>query len=84
MRRARLTFPGTFHHCMKRDHGREWILANDKNKTIFLNILADTSIQTPRKKEYFTTCTLRTQRDFGMTTALVQVASLGLIVLSNN
>jgi putative transposase len=40
MRRARLTFPGAFHHCMNRGHGRERILSGDKDKTIFLNILS--------------------------------------------
>lgn len=39
MRRARLTFPGAFHHCMNRGHGRERILSGDKDKTVFLSIL---------------------------------------------
>lgn len=39
MRRARLTYPGAFHHCMNRGHGRERIFAGEKDKTVFLNML---------------------------------------------
>ncbi len=42
MRRARITFPGAFHHCMNRGHGRDWILFGDDNKRAFLDILATT------------------------------------------
>jgi putative transposase len=43
MRRARLTYDGAFHHCVNRGHGRERILAGDKDKTVFLNLLNETS-----------------------------------------
>jgi len=43
MRRARLTFEGAFHHCVNRGHGREGILAGEKDKRVFLNILAEAS-----------------------------------------
>jgi hypothetical protein len=39
MRRARLTFVGAFHHCVNRGHGRKKILAGERDKKIFLNLL---------------------------------------------
>jgi REP element-mobilizing transposase RayT len=42
VRRARLTYPGAFHHCLNRGYGRDWILFGDKNKREFLDILAET------------------------------------------
>jgi len=39
MRRARLTFPGAFHHCINRGHGQERIFAGEKDKTVFLKML---------------------------------------------
>lgn len=39
MRRARLTYPGAFHHCMNRGHGRVRIFASAEDKAIFLNML---------------------------------------------
>ena len=43
MRRARLTFPGAFHHCVNRGLGRERILASDNDKAVFLSILGTES-----------------------------------------
>ncbi len=41
MRRARLSFEGSFHHCVNRGHGRERIFAGDNDKEVFLHILAE-------------------------------------------
>jgi REP element-mobilizing transposase RayT len=43
MRRARLTYPGAFHHCIDRGLGKERILAGDEDKKAFLEILAEAS-----------------------------------------
>jgi hypothetical protein len=45
MRRERLTYPGAFHHCMNRGIGGEAILAGEKNKTAFMDILAKKVVQ---------------------------------------
>jgi REP element-mobilizing transposase RayT len=41
MRQPRFTYPGAFHHCVNRGHNGEAILAGDKNKEAFLEILAE-------------------------------------------
>ena len=41
MRRARLTYPGAFHHVMNRGIGGEHIFPGDADKQIFLDILAE-------------------------------------------
>jgi len=35
MSRARPTFVGAFHHCSNRGHGKERILAGDRDKEVF-------------------------------------------------
>jgi putative transposase len=41
MRRARLTYPGAFHHVMNRGIRGEYIFPDDNDKQIFLEILAE-------------------------------------------
>jgi REP element-mobilizing transposase RayT len=41
MRRARLTYPGAFHHVMNRGIRGEYIFPDDKDKQILLEILAE-------------------------------------------
>ncbi len=41
MRQPRFTYSGAFHHCMNRGIGGEAILAGDKNKTAFLDLMAE-------------------------------------------
>jgi REP element-mobilizing transposase RayT len=43
MRRARITYPGAFHHVMNRGHSGEDIFYGNKNKSQFLDFLADAS-----------------------------------------
>jgi putative transposase len=41
MRRARLTYPGAFHHVMNRGIRGEYIFPDDADKRIFLEFLAE-------------------------------------------
>jgi putative transposase len=43
MRRARMTYPGAFHHVMNRGHGGEAVFSEDDNKKWFLRILSKQS-----------------------------------------
>ena len=45
MRQPRFTYWGAFHHCMNRGIGGEAILAGEKNKTVFMDLLAEKVIQ---------------------------------------
>ena len=43
MRRARITYPGAFHHAMNRGHDGTDIFKGNKNKSQFLDYLEDAS-----------------------------------------
>jgi REP element-mobilizing transposase RayT len=43
MRRARITYPGAFHHAMNRGHGGTDIFFGNKNKSQFLDFLSDSA-----------------------------------------
>ncbi len=51
MRRARITYPGAFHHAMNRGHAGTDIFYGNKNKSQFIDYLAEAATKLKIKIE---------------------------------